>query len=574
VASLSSLFAGIQNPVASWKFQTQGPIRGGLVADDESIYFGSSDGYVYKVNKATGQLTWKFATGGAITNSPALTSGVLLVSSRSNIVYALHPKNGQLLWKFQTQPAAKFEMEWDYHAATPVVVGKTVYVGAADSYLYALSLDGGKELWKFKTGGRIRATPLVDKGKVYLAGLDGFVYVLDALKGTLQWKFETEGAKLDGKKFGYDRTSIYSSPRLADSLLVFGSRDGSVYCVNVNTQKKKWSFFYDGTWAMSEPVIENNVVYIGWSTNFVFSAIDLTTGKELWKYKANGVNYGTPVIEGGFVYTASADHNLSCLEKTSGKPVWSYKASNSIYSSPLLDGNAIYVGDDNGALVCLREGDRAMRAVYHPVPKNALHESVYGLDKKVTNYFKAEGFEQLDSAKLYRFFTDRIRDGKPSVVVFGFQYIPDNILGADPAKGLMHQYLEAGGKVLWFGDVPKRYLTNDKGQIYKVDNTVGNSLLGVNVDHAMESGNYYCTSTQEGLNWGLPVWHSATYGTVAPEGIEVLATNEFNRPAVWVKKFVNKPGTGFVSYRPWAWFAPFPDDCLPVLKKVALYGLE
>jgi len=53
-----------------------------------------------------------------------------------------------------------------YHAASPVISGKTVYVGAADSHLYALSLDRGKQRWKFKTNARIRATPLVDPEQV------------------------------------------------------------------------------------------------------------------------------------------------------------------------------------------------------------------------------------------------------------------------------------------------------------------------------------------------------------------------------------------------------------------------
>lgn len=160
------------------------------------------------------------------------------------------------------------------------------------------------------------------------------------------------------------------------------------------------------------------------------------------------------------------------------------------------------------------------------------------------------------------------------MIVFAYQYIPENILGADPSQGMIRKYLEAGGKMLWFGDIPKRFTSNDKGQFTGVDNTIAEPLLGIKLDNGMESGNYYATSTQEGLNWGLPSWFGSTYATVAPEGVEALAINEFNMPTVFVKKFTDKPGTGFVSYRPWAWFVPFPEECLPLMKKVALYGLE
>lgn len=565
----------IDHPTTSWKFQTNGPIRGGILAQDNALFFGSADGHLYSIEKISGKLLWKYKTQGAIVSSPAISGSTIVVSSRDNVAYALNVTTGQLIWKYQMQAPVKFDWEWDYTMASPVIDGKNVLIGSGDSHIYSLTLDKGKMLWKYKTNGRVRSTTLVVNQAVYQASLDGYVYVLNSKNGEFQWKFETKGATLDGKLYGFDRTSIYSSPKLADSLLIFGSRDGSTYCVNINTRKVKWKFFYDGTWAMSAPALENGIAYMGWSTNFRFNAIDVTTGKEKWSFKSNGVHYADPVIRGKVIYTACGDGNLYCLDKETGKEVWRHKTSASVYSTPWVDSEGIYVGSDDGSLYHIREQEKAMMAVYSPVPRNASFRSAYEVESKVAPYLVSKGFEHLDSGKLHRFLTNRLMDKKPSVVVFPYQDVPDNIYGADPSKGLLRQYLEAGGKVVWFGGLPKKYLLDDKGQFYKEDTSIGLKLLGLTADFPMESGAYYSTSTQEGLNWGLPEWHSSAYGILSSNAnITSLSNNENGQSSIWVKSFSNKPGTGFVSCRTWPWHVPFPEEQLPLIYKIAVYGLE
>lgn len=573
--SLTHSYAGIDNPVTAWKFQTKGPIRGGIVASGNSVYFGSADGHIYSIDKSSGKLNWKFKTNGSIVSTPALAEGrFIIVSSRDNTVYCLHAASGQLAWKYSMQAPVKFEYEWDLTMASPVIAGKHVLIGSGDAHLYSLSVDQGKLNWKFKTGGRIRATPLVANQVIYQPSHDGYLYALN-LKGELQWKFETRGVRFDGKRFGFDRTSIYSSPQLADSLLVFGSRDGSEYCVNIHTQKTKWRHFYDGTWAMSKPLIYNGVVYLGWSTNFKFNAIDMATGKEKWQFTSKGVHYADPILVGNTLYVVSTDGNIYALDPATGLVQWQHKTGTSNYSTPWVDESGVYAGNDDGALYCIREQEKAMMAVYSPVPRNAMFRSAYEVDRRIAPFLVDKGFEHLDSAKLYRFLTTRIDDRKPSVVVFAYQDVPENIYGADPSKGLLRRYLESGGKVLWIGGLPKRYLVNEKGQFYKEDSSIGPLLVGLEPDYPLESGNYYNTSTQEGLNWGLPELHNAAYGIFAPQAaVTPLAINEVGQLSIWVKAFTNQVGTGFVSCRTWPLHQAIPDEHLHLLYRIAAYGLQ
>ena len=76
---------------------------------------------------------------------------------------------------------------------------------------------------------------------------------------------------------------------------------------------------------------------------------------------------------------------------------------------------------------------------------------------------------------------------------------------------------------------------------------------------------------------GLPGWFKTTNTTIkANDGIIPLAIDEFGRISAWVKKFNqhNETGSGFVSFRNWAYsVTPSPQE-LELLYQVAVYGLK
>ncbi len=561
--------SAIQNPKVRWKFKTQGSIRGTAIVYDNQIYFGSADGYLYVLDKGTGELKWKYQTQGAVSATPAISASAIVFTSRDNFVYALDSKSGELKWKFQMQsPMAGF-WEWEYFTSTPVIADNRVYVGSGDGHLYALSLSAGKLIWKFKTNGRIRATPLITDKEIYQPSNDGIVYVLTK-DGKLMWRFETEGLKIDSYKVGFDRTNIFAKPLLSDSVLVIASRDGRTYGVDIFSQKEKWRFTYGPTWAMTTS-IEDETVYVGWSTNNTLCALDLKTGSEKWKFKADGVVYTTPLILNNDVIVGSGDEKVYAINKKSGQKNWEYKAGGKVNSSVVHDEGILYFGCDDGYLYALEEAPKPHKAVYFPL-RNPKHD-FFIVDPKITPYLKERGFYHLDSARLHKFLTDRIADKAPSVIVFAYDMIPPNMVGENPKTGMIRQYLEAGGKILWFGNTPNLYAFDEAGKPHQRVETP-QELLDVRFERLEESGNYYSKTTQEGLNWGLPAWFMSTFATVSPEGITPLAYDENNRVSAWLKKFNPRAGSGFVSVRTWAWYSPIHDADFQLIHDLAIYGLE
>ena len=562
----------IANPKIKWRFKTQGPVRGAAVVSERNIYFGSSDGTVRALRKEDGALIWKRPTGGAITSVPALAGKLLYIANRDNRVYALDTDTGRIRWQFRTQPILPdFHAGWEYFMAAPVVSGGQVLVGSGDGHLYSLDAGDGALLWKFKTNGRIRATPLVEQGVVYQPSNDGYVYALELASGRLLWKFETRGATYDPKDFNFDRSSICTQPIIKDNTLFFGSRDGNTYAVDLGTHREKWSFSYGTTWAMAT-TISDDMIFVGWSTNNLSCALDLNTGKEKWQFKSEGHVYTKPLVLDSGVYIGSADGKVYHLDKTSGEKVWEYPIGREIYSSIIHDDGTIFFGSDDGFFYALEEGNAPHKVVYQP-PKIEGNAQFVVVDRKIAPYLVEKGFEQLDDAGLYGFIVDRIADKNPSVVVFSFPIVPRDVMGERPAQGLLRQYLENGGKVIWLGDVPNFYEEDRTGN-FKRDPTTGAQLLGVTYEHATDSGNYFSNSTQEGLNQGLPRWLKTTGAIVAPEGVVPLAKDEFGRINAWMKKFHPRPGSGFVSCRTWAWNVPIKKEDLELINQLAIFALE
>lgn len=565
----------INNPKTKWKFKSEGSIRGSSVIKGNTIYFGSSDSFLYALDKKTGNLIWKTYVNGSIVGKPTITENVVLINNMKNQLYSIDIKSGNILWQFNMKNSIYDDFAgWNYFTADAVVHKGTIYIGSSDGNLYAINKNTGTPIWNYKTNGAIKATPLITDNTIYQPSNDGIIYVLNSKNGKLKWKFETAGANIDESKFGFDRNSIYTQPILKGNLLLFSSRDGYVYAIDIKTHLKKWSFTYGSTWAMS-CTLENDLVYVGWSTNNLACAINLNTGKEEWKFQSRSHNYTNLVVAHNSLFMGSADGNLYSLDKKTGVKNWSYKIGTEIYSSPIFDheSNTIFFGADDGYFYALEDRKDAHKVVYTPNKIEGNNRFIV-LDKEITSHLVQKGFMKIDSTQLNEFIHARISDNAPSVIVFTFPVIPKGIIGENPAKGLMRKYLESGGKVLWFGDIPN-YFEQDANGGFKKNPALGAQLLDIEFTIVSQTGNHYSKSTQIGLNLGLPRWFKATCTPVSlKNGIIPLAYNEYNQVSAWMKKFNNRPGSGYISFRSWAYNVPIKDSDLELIYNLAIHELE
>lgn len=208
-------------------------------------------------------------------------------------------------WKYKTQDAI-----W----GSPVVSENTIYFGSYDGHLYALSESNGDLKWKFKTNNRIDGSPGISGNVVVIGSFDKNIYGIDARSGDLIWKFDTGGI-------------IRSSPTIYDDVVYIGSHCRYTECAR----------FYEDTFPRE---------------GFVF-AIDLFTGEEIWKFKADDEVLSTPAVYQEKVYVGSSDMTIYALDSNSGDVIWDYQTDGMVFSSPAIGQEKVFVGSTDGKVYSL-----------------------------------------------------------------------------------------------------------------------------------------------------------------------------------------------------------------------------
>ena len=275
------------NPLEEmWKFRTTNLVNSGIIiGDDDTIYFGSFDGYLHALNKY-GTEKWRYKTGSWIWSAPAIDEdGTVYVSSLDAKLHAVNP-DGTEKWTFGagasivSSPAIgvdgtiyfgnmlggsgyriyavnpdgteKWHYQTGYHVTSDPAIGDdgTIYIGSGDDYLYALNPNGTLK-WRFKTGSYIKGpASIADDGTIYVGSWDDYLYALHP-NGTMKWKHQIDAGTESNPSIGSDGT-IYC---------------GYLYLYAINPDgTRKWTFDFgeDKHSHQSSPAISaDGTIFIG-----------------------------------------------------------------------------------------------------------------------------------------------------------------------------------------------------------------------------------------------------------------------------------------------------------------------
>src|SRR3989440_8014577 len=134
----------------------------------------SSDTTLSPANAGQLKLGWAFKTGGPIAASPTIVGGTVYVGSWDGYEYALDAATGTLKWKtFLGQTTAPCYPQLAGVSSVADVENGVVYVGGGDSNWYALDAATGNVLWKVFIGDNTKgwynwASPLIYNGFAYI----------------------------------------------------------------------------------------------------------------------------------------------------------------------------------------------------------------------------------------------------------------------------------------------------------------------------------------------------------------------------------------------------------------------
>lgn len=212
-----------------WRYTSSAAVTASpLVTDSGLVIVGSCDSYIYALDRNAGKLVWKIATGGPVIASASKVSsripaGVnasgkatkrsdgVLVGGSDGKLYAIEEAKGQVIWTFTSDGPI---------TSAPVTCGGRLYLTNRTGSLYALETTSGKQLWACKIPGSVAHSPAVDEERVYVGTADGGVFALDGKTGKMLWQCDL-------------KASLAASPTLVNGKLMYlASRDGRLWTLD------------------------------------------------------------------------------------------------------------------------------------------------------------------------------------------------------------------------------------------------------------------------------------------------------------------------------------------------------
>ena len=397
-----------------WTPARPNPVRDGPTVSGATVYFGDSRGYLYAVNRITGQLRWATLLDDSnpdvqITGSPVVYADRVFVGisnkqagyQRFNLNYpcctargqviALNAGTGGVIWRHHTVPAAQPVGTWPSGAtmyapsgvsvwSAPVIdpSSKTLFVGTGQNYtgatseadsVIALNIANGEVRWSYQTQPDTY-TPICDNppDPGYCPG---------AANGTAHdWDFSASpNLFVVGQRtvLGIgDKAGVYRAFDAQTGALLWTQHLSENPAAPGGSAGIMWGTSYDG----------HSLYVATWFANpGTLSALDPATGAIRWRTPspATGCSTGgaaglpgcapafTPAVttSPGLVFEGNADGKLYAFSSATGELLWQYDTVRPFQGVNGVPGHGESVSGLGGAVVA--NGMVYVQSGYYPL---------------------------------------------------------------------------------------------------------------------------------------------------------------------------------------------------------------
>lgn len=275
-----------------WTYKTKGAIYSSPIISSGLVILGSGDGNIYALT-LKGKLAWKASANKSVLGVPIVEGNTVFIGASDNTFSAFDVKSGKLKWQFK-------EVEGTIVGKPLIYQGKIIF-GSWGRHLYALDVKTGVLLWKWNNGHGNRmfspamATPVATNNTVYIAAPDRVLTAIDATTGQTLWRNseakvrESIGISADSTlvygKTMQDEIVAYKTTRTDEGLawkynaaygyehtpsdliekngkLFFGTKNGTVYCIDPKEKKTLWAHKIDHSMVNTFKVIDSNTLLV------------------------------------------------------------------------------------------------------------------------------------------------------------------------------------------------------------------------------------------------------------------------------------------------------------------------
>jgi outer membrane protein assembly factor BamB len=339
----------------------------GVAVAAGAVYVDDDNGYTYALNALTGKLIWSHYGWNLMMSNPLVFGDSVFVSTGNpyfnygnvkrylqgerptrgpglNSVYALDRRTGKELWVFHPMGEAM---------PTALYDDGFLYIGTGDGHVYKLSAGTGKEVWKSDIASFVSMSSVVaGPSLVFVGGTNpNFFYALDKQTGAIAWKVSIPGQAMTGMG---DCTPAYQDGIVVQETVVeSGDRERPVsnllLALDAQSGRMLWQKrLADGPippqMETATPLIVDGVVYAGSPVSGEYLAVELKTGRELWR-----INMGSPIRSAGAVlkgiaYVAYRDGVVATMRTADGHRLGETRLGGAFGpSSPVIVGGTLYV---------------------------------------------------------------------------------------------------------------------------------------------------------------------------------------------------------------------------------------
>jgi outer membrane protein assembly factor BamB len=344
-----------------WKVEVgQGYATPLLVGDRLYLYTRQKEEEVMSALDArTGKLIWRtsyaapFVMNSATArhgpgpkSTPTFADGRLFTLGMTGVVTAFDAATGKRLWQKAASPVQPL-----YHTATsPIVDGTLVIVhtgGHDDGALTAFDVATGNAKWSWNGDGPAYGSPMVFE-------LGGTRQVVTFTQKNLVGVSLTTGELLWRRPFVTQSTTTSQTPVLYKDMVIQAGRGNGFTAFRVVRSGNMWTT--QDVWHtdevslhMTNGVVTEGVLYgLSHLNSGEYFALDLDTGKVLWKSEPRQAENAAMVRAGDTIFSLEQDGELVVLRhnRTRFEPIKRYKlATTETWAQPTISGSRVFVKD-------------------------------------------------------------------------------------------------------------------------------------------------------------------------------------------------------------------------------------
>ena len=270
-----------------WAKKITGYAKTFILIRGDTLYVPTTSGTLYAMDASNGNVLWKFGVSDSIIGGVIFDNNLLYFGSVNDTVYAVD-LSGVVQWRTATHGAVRPTPTITFH--------KWLHIGSDDDTLYKLYTTTGNDSAKFATSGDVRSSVFAkwiasNYVHLYFGGMDGNLYSVDSAEAqpayNLRWNYAANGA-------------IEVMPWLRDDKVYFCDTLGNLYCADTAGNANPWSWTTHpvnfGSPIRTWPIVYNNVIYFGCDNGY-FYAVDAKTGNVIWKLYTGKMVRSSPILD-------------------------------------------------------------------------------------------------------------------------------------------------------------------------------------------------------------------------------------------------------------------------------------